>query len=141
LIHEEVVKSRLVCIAPKGMLRAKHLKDAQIELKDLKTLAMIGLDSEGPLGIAIHQACEQNNFALNTSLTVQTYHAALALAEHGLGGAIVDSFTALSADLSKVDVVAVIPEIPVSLSALRPANKSNSVVVKAFIKAVQQACL
>jgi DNA-binding transcriptional LysR family regulator len=141
LIHEEVVKSRLVCIAPKGMLRAKHIKDAQIELKDLKTLAMIGLDSEGPLGIAIHQACEQNNFALNTSLTVQTYHAALALAEHGLGGAIVDPFTALSADLSKVDVVAVIPAIPISLCALRPANKSNSVVVKAFIRAVQQACL
>ena len=140
LVHEEVVKANLMCIAPKGTLRAKHLKDGHIELKDLKTLTMIGLDSDGPLGIAIHQACEQNNISLDTSLTVQTYHAALALAEHGLGVAIVDSFTALSANLGKVDVVAIAPSINLSLTALRPATKSNSVIVRAFIKSVQQIC-
>jgi DNA-binding transcriptional LysR family regulator len=102
---------------------------------------MIGLDSDGPLGMAIHQACEQNNISLVTSLTVQTYHAALALAEHGLGVAIVDSFTALSTNPGKVDVVAITPSINISLTALRPATKSNSVIVRSFIKAVQQACL
>jgi DNA-binding transcriptional LysR family regulator len=141
LVREEVAQASLMCIAPKGILRAKHIKDGRVELKDLKTLTMIGLDSEGPLGMAIHQACEQNNISLDTSLTVQTYHAALALAEHGLGVAIVDSFTALSANLGKVDVVAIAPSINISLTALRPATKSNSVIVRAFIKAVQQACL
>jgi DNA-binding transcriptional LysR family regulator len=141
LMHEEVAHASLVCVVPKGLLRARQLKDGYIELKDLKTLTMIGLDSEGPLGMAIHQACEQNKISLDTSLTVQTYHAALALAEHGLGAAIVDSFTALSANRSKVDVVAISPRINISLSALRPATKSNSVIVRAFIKAVQQVCV
>jgi DNA-binding transcriptional LysR family regulator len=103
-------------------------------------LAMIGLDAEGPIGMAIHQACEQHHISLDTLLTVQTYHAALALAEHGMGSAIVDSFTALSADPSKVDVVAITPSISISLTALRPATKPNSVIARAFMKAVQQVC-
>jgi DNA-binding transcriptional LysR family regulator len=140
LIREEMAQGQLMCIAPKGVLRAKHIKEGKLELKDLKPLAMIGLDAEGPVGMAIHQACEQHNVSLNTSLTVQTYHAALALVEHGLGSAIVDSFTALSADLNKIDVFAIEPSINISLTALRSANKSNSVIVRAFLKAVQQVC-
>jgi DNA-binding transcriptional LysR family regulator len=140
LIHEVVESGHLVCVAPKGALRAKHLKEGQLELKDLETMAMIGLDAEGPIGMAIHQACEQHGVSLNSLLTVQTYHAALALVEHGLGSAIVDSFTALSSDLSKVDVVRISPSINISLAALRPATKSNSVIVRAFVKAVQQVC-
>jgi DNA-binding transcriptional LysR family regulator len=140
LIHEEMARGHLMCIAPKGLLRAKHLKEGLVELRDLKTLTMIGLDAEGPIGMAIHQACEQHNISLDTLLTVQTYHAALALVEHGLGSAIVDSFTALSADPTKVDVVAIVPSMNISLAALRPATKSNSVIVRAFMKAVQQVC-
>jgi DNA-binding transcriptional LysR family regulator len=140
LVHEEVAKTNMVCIAPKGMLRAKHLKEGDIELKDLKALSMIDLDSEGPLGMAIHQAREKHKIAFDTPLTVQTYHAALALAEHGLGTTIVDSLTAMSADLDKVDVLSITPTISISLAALRPATKSNSMIVRAFIKAVQQVC-
>jgi DNA-binding transcriptional LysR family regulator len=140
LAHEDVAKASLVCIAPKGMLKPKHVSESHLQLKDLKALPFIDLDSEGPLGIAIHQACEQHKIAFDTSLTVQTYHAALALVEHGLGATIVDSLTAMSADLDKVDVLSITPTISISLAALRPATKSNSVIVRAFIKAVRQVC-
>jgi DNA-binding transcriptional LysR family regulator len=140
LAHEDVAKASLVCIAPKGMLKPKHVSEGQLQLKDLKALPIIDLDSEGPLGIAIHQACEQHKIAFDTSLTVQTYHAALALVEHGLGATIVDSLTAMSADLDKVDVLSITPTMSISLAALRPATKSNSVIVRAFIKAVRQVC-
>jgi DNA-binding transcriptional LysR family regulator len=69
---------------------------------------------------------------------VQTYHAALSLARHGLGIALVDGCTALSADPALVDVLPLRPSIPVSIQAACPAAKPTSVVVRAFIRAVQQ---
>jgi DNA-binding transcriptional LysR family regulator len=140
LIHEDVANARLVCIAPKGWIGTKLLKYSSIQLKDLKALKMVGLETLDPIGMAIHQACEQNKISFNTAFTVQTYHAALALVEHGLGAAFVDSFTALSADPNKVDVITLNPVIEIPLTALRSATKANSVAVRAFIKAVHQVC-
>src|SRR6185369_14935177 len=84
------------------------------------------------------QACRDAGVGLSSPITVQTYHAALALARHGLGVALVDGCTALSADERWVDVLALDPAIPVSIHAARPASRPSSVAVRAFTRAVQQ---
>ena len=53
----------------------------------------------------------------------------------------VDSCTAVSADLTRVDVLALDPLIPVPVKAMLPAGKPGSVAVRAFIRCFQQALL
>jgi DNA-binding transcriptional LysR family regulator len=137
LIQEDIAQAELLCVAPKGMLKAKWLAQNSLSLSDLKNLKMIGLDSSDPVGASIRQACEANAVPLNCQITVQTYHGALALAEHGVGAVLIDSCTALSADLRKVDCLPLSPVLKLPVRALRPATKSSSVIVKAFIKSVQ----
>jgi DNA-binding transcriptional LysR family regulator len=138
LLQEDIAHAHMVCIAPKGMLKPKWLAQKSLSLSDLKTLKMIGLDSADPVGASIRQACEANEVPLDCQITVQTYHGALALAEHGLGAVLIDSCTALSANLEKVDCLPLTPALALPVRALRPASKASSVIVKAFIKSVQQ---
>jgi DNA-binding transcriptional LysR family regulator len=138
LVAEELAKAKLVCVAPKGMLKAKVLAAQSASLADLKGLKLISLDSDDPVGTAIRQACELASISFESDITVQTYHAALALVEHGFGAAILDSCTALSANLDKVIVLPLNPELQIPVKALRSVNKSGSVIVRSFVQAVQK---
>ena len=129
----------MVCIAPKGLLGVRLLKRGSVSLADLTQLPVIGLDVHDPIGRSLNQACREADVGLQSDITVQTYHAALALAHHGLGIALVDSCTAVSADLARVDVLALEPLIPVPFKALLPAGKPSSVTVMAFMRCFQQA--
>ena len=73
------------------------------------------------------------------NITAQTYPSALALAHHGLGVALVDTCTAASADVSRVDVLDLKPLLHVPSKALLPAGKPGSVAVRAFVKCFEQA--
>jgi len=99
---------------------------------------VVGLEVHDPVGRSLNQACREAGVGLQLPLTVQTYHAALALAHHGLGVALVDTCTAASADLTRVDVLPLEPQIPVPVQALRPAGKPGSVAARAFVRCVQQ---
>jgi DNA-binding transcriptional LysR family regulator len=138
LTQQHLSDGRMVCVAPKGLLPAKLLKRGSVALADLASLSVIGLDGRDPMGISLNQACREAGVGLAHAITVQTYHAALALARHGLGVALVDGYTALSADLARVDVLALEPHIPVPIHALHPSGKPGSVAMKAFVKCVQQ---
>ena len=139
LAQEHLIDGRMVCIAPKGLLPARLVKKGDVKLEQLKGIPVIGLDVTDPVGRSLYQACREAGVGLDFSITVQTYHSALALAHHGLGVALVDSCTAVSADLSRVDVLALDPLIPVPVKALLPAGKPGSVTVRAFIRCFQQA--
>jgi DNA-binding transcriptional LysR family regulator len=139
LVHEDLAEGRMVCIAPKGMLGARILKRASVGLADLSGVPVIGLDVLDPVGRSLSQACREAGVGLEFSVTVQTYHSALALAHHGLGVALVDSCTAGSADLARVDVLGLEPLIPVPIKAMLPAGKPGSVTVRAFVKCFGQA--
>lgn len=139
LAYEHLADGRMVCIAPKGLLGARLLKRGSVSLADLTQLPVIGLDVHDPIGRSLNQACREADVGLQSDITVQTYHAALALAHHGLGIALVDSCTAVSADLARVDVLALEPLIPVPFKALLPAGKPSSVTVMAFMRCFQQA--
>ena len=139
LAQEHLADGRMVCIAPKGMLAARLLKRGSITLADLLKVPVIGLDVLDPIGRSLNQACREAGVGLQFNITVQTYHSALALAHHGLGVALIDNCSAASADLSRVDVLALEPLIPVPIKALFPAGKPGSVLVRAFVRCFEQA--
>ena len=141
LAQEHLADGRMVCIAPTGMLAARFVKRGRITLAELGKLGkpVIGLDAQDPMGRVLSQAIREAGVGLQFNITVQTYHSALALAHHGLGIALVDTCTAASADLSRVDVLELEPLIPVPIKALLPAGKPGSVAVRAFVKCSEQA--
>lgn len=139
LAQEHLADSRIVCVAPRGMLQPQALQRQSVALSELAELPVVGLDVRDPVGINLNQACRDAGVGLRAVITVQTYHAALAMAHHGLGVALVDGCTALSADRAKVDVVALDPHIPVPVRALRPTGKPGSMAARAMVKIMQQA--
>jgi DNA-binding transcriptional LysR family regulator len=142
LAQEHLADGRMVCIAPKGMLTSRFLKRGHITLTELAKLdkvPVIGLDAQDPVGRVLGQAMREAGAGLAFSISVQTYHSALALAHHGLGVALVDTCTAASADRSRVDVLDLQPLLPVPIKALLPAGKPGSVAVRAFVKCFEQA--
>ena len=139
LTHEPLAECAMVCVVPKGLLPVRKLRQAQLSLADLVDVPVINLDARDPVGTRLSQACREAGVGLNSYVTVQTYHAALAMAHHGLGVALVDACTAVSADRSKVDVLALEPAIAVPVQALRLADKPGSVLVRAITEEMQQA--
>lgn len=139
LTQESLADSRMACIAPKGMLPRALLRNGSVALHDLVKLPVVGLDSRDPVGTSLSQACRQAGVGFQAVVTVQTYHAALAMAHHGLGVALVDGCTAKSADLEKVDVLTLEPLIPVPIRALRFAGRPDSVAVRSITRFMREA--
>jgi DNA-binding transcriptional LysR family regulator len=128
----------MVCVAPKGMLSPAIVQRGSVGLVDLVDIPVVSLDVGDPVGITLSQACSQMGVGLRSAVRVQTYHAALALAHHGLGLALVDACTAISADPSKVDVLLLEPQIVIPIVALRPVNRPSSLLATAMTRCVQQ---
>jgi len=139
LAHETLGDSRMVCVAPRGLLPRTFVAQGRIGLADLADVPVIALDARDPVGTGLGQACREAGVGLQAVVTVQTYHAALAMAQHGLGVALVDGCTALSADRARVDVLAIEPALTVPVRALRPAHQGESVAVRAIVRCMAQA--
>ena len=127
------------CILPKGLLPPSRVKARGMELADLADVPLVALDGKDPLGIRINQACREHGVGLSPVVTVQTYHAALSMAEYGLGAAIVDGCTAAAADLAKVHVVPLLPHITVGVNALHLAQRLGSVLARAMTQEMRKA--
>lgn len=139
LEQQHLADGRMVCVAPKGMLSAKLMKKGSVSLLELDKTPVISLDVRDPVGISLSQACREMGAGLESMVTVQTYHSALALAHHGVGVALVDACTAISADLGKVTVLTLEPHIAVPINALRPINRPSSLLASAMTRCMQQA--
>lgn len=134
LTYVPLAEGRMVCVAPKGMLPGRLCATGVASLADLAGLPVIGLDVSDPIGRSLSLACREADVGLQVGITVQTYHSALALAHHGLGIAIIDSCSAMSADLSRVDVLTLAPLIGVPVKAVLPLARPGSVAVRAFVR-------
>lgn len=139
LAQEHLADGHMVCVAPKGMLPAAVLQAGTVHLTDLADSPVVRLDVRDPIGTVISHACREAGVGLQTAFTVQTYHAALALAHHGLAIALVDTCTAASADRTRVDVLALAPHIPVPINALRTINRPGSLLAGAMVQCMSQA--
>jgi DNA-binding transcriptional LysR family regulator len=139
LEQQHLAEGRMVCVAPKGMLAAKLVKKGVVTLADLADVPVINLDVRDPVGISLSHACREAGVGLQAVVTVQTYHAALALAHHGVAVTLIDACTAISADRSKVDVLVLEPHIAVPIKSLRPVNRPSSLLASAMTRCMQQA--
>ncbi|MBS7809209.1 LysR substrate-binding domain-containing protein [Variovorax sp. PCZ-1] len=139
LEQQSLAQGRMMCVAPKGWLSSAIVKKGVVGLMDLADKPVISLDVRDPVGTHLNHSYREAGVGLQSVVTVQTYHAALALAHHGIGIALVDSCTAVSADSTKVAVVALEPSIPVSIRALRPVQRPSSLLALAMSRCVQQA--
>jgi DNA-binding transcriptional LysR family regulator len=138
LEQKHLADGRMVCVAPKGVLSTKQVKHGVVTLAELAQVPVVNIDVRDPVGSTLSHACREAGVGLSSSITVQTYHAALALAHHGLAVALVDSCTTLSADRSKVDVLTLEPHIAVPIKALRAVNRPGSLLANAMTQCVQQ---
>jgi DNA-binding transcriptional LysR family regulator len=139
LSHQHLSEKAMVCVVPKGLLPPSRLRSGVLALADLADVPVINLDARDPVGIRLSQACREAGVGFRSYVTVQTYHAALAMAHHGLGVALVDACTAASADLSKVQVLALAPAITVPVHALRLSERPDSVLVREITREMQHA--
>jgi DNA-binding transcriptional LysR family regulator len=129
----------MLCVAPKGMLDAALVRSGTVHLADLAETPVVRLDVRDPIGTVVNHACREAGVGLKTAITVQTYHAALALAHHGHAVAVVDACTAASADRGKVDVLALAPHIAVPIKSLRTVNRPSSLLASAMARCMRQA--
>lgn len=139
LVLEQLADRQVVCVVPKGLLPARQIKAGTITLAQLSRLPVIALDGQDPLGLLLAHTVRESGAGLQEVMTVQTYHVALALAHHGVGVAMVESCTAASADVSKVDVLKLEPAVPTTVRMLRPTARPNSLTTRAFTRCMQQA--
>ncbi|MDR3004390.1 MAG: LysR family transcriptional regulator [Acidovorax sp.] len=139
LEHESLAEVDMFCILPKGLLPPRKVRAEGMDLADLADLPVVALDVKDPLGMRINQACREHGVGLSPVVTVQTYHAALSMAEYGLGAAIVDGCTASVADRHKVHVVPLLPRLTVGVNALRLAQRPSSVLARAMTQEMRKA--
>ena len=139
LEHETLAEVDMHCVLPKGLLPPSRIHTKGMTLEDLIDVPLVALDVKDPLGMRINQACREHGVGLSPVVTVQTYHAALSMAEYGLGAAIVDGCTASAADLRKVHVVPLLPRITVSVNALHLAQRPSSVLARAMTQEMRKA--
>lgn len=139
LAQETLLDARMACVVPLGMLPPQWARRKWVGLDDLVGFPVVGLDASDPVGTTLNRACREAGIQLQAVVTVQTYHAALAMAHHGIGAALIDICTACSADLSKVRILRLEPLVPVPVRALRYAEAPDSVAARAMTHAMHQA--
>lgn len=124
-----ICEAPVVCVAPHGMLTSV----GRIGLAELKQVRIICLSSQDPLGQVINKAFANTGVLINSAITVQTYHVALAMAEAGLGIALIDAISAASANPTKVVMRPLDIDLAIAIKALRPQRSENSAISNDFI--------
>lgn len=138
---EPLAQGRMMVLLPRKATRGRRVADtAGMPLAiDALPAELIGLAGDDPLGLLLSQACEAHGVPLQFRITVQTYQLARALAEAGLGAAVVDPFTAASADGQRVAVRPLEPAMPVPLYLLTPAAMPLSQGARRLVKFLGEA--
>ncbi len=120
LTQETLADSRMVCIAPKGMLPRALVRNAALwRCTTWSRSPVVGLDSRDPVGTSLSQACRQAAWAsAGGGHGADLPRGAGAWRTTGWAWPLVDGCTAGSADRGKVDVLELEPHIPVPIRAL-----------------------
>lgn len=127
VVEEPVAKGCAVCVAPLGTFSKRKTSVTWDDLAKLRVILVPARTQFG--GLLIEPDHEVIKDAKGVGrLTATTNHLAMKLVEYGQGVAAIDSFTASTADKSKVQVLPFAPEIPVDLivSYRNQAKLSNS---------------
>lgn len=132
---EMLCDSALLCAAPKGMFSGR----TQVELADLIDKPVVMQDEGDFMSGVLEDTRREAGVHAQLGITVQTRHAALALAENGIGAALIDSFTASSANTELVDVLRLEPELTLPTYSLRLESAEMSVPLRQFLTCFKKA--
>ncbi|KQU77861.1 MULTISPECIES: LysR family transcriptional regulator [unclassified Rhizobacter] len=118
-----VAQGRMVCVSLATPARSGDRRST-IELAEVLRSSFIRIDERDPIGAMLAEQCAREGLAPEGGITVQTHHIAMTLAAQGFGPALIDSFTAAAAD-DTLQVRTLVPEVPVSISALLPQGERS----------------
>jgi DNA-binding transcriptional LysR family regulator len=135
-INDQVLsESDAMCVAPKGRFPGR----SEISLSDLIDKPVVMHDLGDHPGAVLEEARREAGVAMPATITVQTYHAALALAQNAIGSALIDAYTAASADTGLVDVLRLTPALPMPIRVLRVEHGEMSVQLRYFVECFRNA--
>ncbi len=98
-------------------------------MRKLMERPFVGYDDNSSLGLLVRQTLARHALEPRSTLEVQTYSLALSLVEAGLGMALLDQYTALSASPARVCLHAVQPALPFEIHLLRASHRAASSLV------------
>ena len=118
-----VAQGRMVCVSLATPARSGDRRST-VELAEVLRSSFIRIDERDPIGAMLAEQCAREGLAPAGGITVQTHHIAMTLAAQGFGPALIDSFIAAAAD-DTLQVRTLVPEVPVSISALLPQGERS----------------
>lgn len=133
------VKQQLVCQSQLVMMYPRDLlpdTPSQVRLQQFEHHEVIGIGDSGPLGDLLWHRLAEDDIALNSNITVQTYFIAARLVAQNIGVCVVDEFTARGNTNDKVAIAAIEPALNFNLSALRLEDKNLSQIADDFLQLV-----
>jgi DNA-binding transcriptional LysR family regulator len=136
IASESLTQGKMTAIAPTGTW-TKKLNNTPLPVAELPK-NLIALDLDDHLASRVMDACDEQGLQFNTHTVVQTYLLARTLVEHGAGTAIIDPFTAATADHNKVQCRSILPVVPVDLYLLTMKSVPLSRSALAFVKCVRE---
>jgi DNA-binding transcriptional LysR family regulator len=126
-----------VCVAPEGM----PLPDNQtLQIEDVQNLPLITLNGKSVLGQVLNRRLEDVfDGPLDSHIIVETYHLAKRLVKQNAGIAIIDAITALSGDISGLQLRRLAPSIPINVDVIMRQNVSGGKLHADFIEELEIA--
>lgn len=132
LLNEAIAQGRIVCVGA-------GLKGSEVPIESLARHPVVDLDPSDPLGRILHSALLAHEVQPVSRILAHSYHAAVELAAHGFGWALLDNITASYASRHpELRVLPVVPEIPVTVYALRPRDVPASAAVDELVVQMQK---
>ena len=131
IMEHTLVRGSGVCVAPiEEFAQSKR----RVSWMDLIRCRLIRIPASTHFGGLMLEASHYNDPIRPGGITVTTNLLAMKLAEQGAGVAAIDSFTAAGADLSKVRVLPIHPEVSVELKWLRRLEAQLSHAARGFVQ-------
>ena len=126
-----------VCVAPDGMALPPG---EVINLADMRDRPLIMLNRKSVLGQILDRRLEEAfDKPHDSHIVVETYHLAKRLVKQNAGIAIIDAITALSGDVSGLQIRKISPSIPINVDIITRLNVSAMKTHTNFIAELQTA--
>lgn len=120
-VEEQVLATgQLMCLMP-GAPRSR----GAIALTELSKRPVIRIHHQDPVGFVLNDLAARLSVEFVAGITVQTYQAALSLARHGFGPALVDPFTLAGRRFPGLSALRVEPAVPIQLNVIRPKLEAD----------------
>ena len=129
IASEPVAAGRMLLAVPRAQPLPGGGRRASVAMRRLMDRPFIGHDDNTSLGLLVRQTLVRHGLEPHGTLEVQTYSLALSLVDAGLGVTVLDQYTALSAEASRVMLHDIVPVLPFEIQLLRASHRGTSSLV------------